>query len=819
MKLRRILASVLAGVMVISLLSACGQAEDAGTSAESTSEVQESAENAVPESEEQEKVEASEEAQASQEVEETDTEAPVLTEEEIAALYEADGYHLLWHDEFDGTELNLDNWTVEEREPGWTNNELQAYVNSEENVYVEDGKLVLKANKGKDAKGLTAYTSGKVNSKSKRQFLYGKVVVRAKVPAGQGLWPAIWMMPQDESFYGQWPKCGEIDIMEILGNQTKILYSNIHYGLPHGESQGTYTLDTSFSKDYHEFGLEWEPDEMRFFVDGQLFHTVNNWYTAVEGEDEVTYPAPFDQPFFVQMNLAVGGDWPGDPDGTTDFDKAKLSVDYVRVYQKDEYDTNVVKPSSMLREPDENGNYIFNGDFAEQEALDDVENWQFLLFEGGSGSAAIENGEVIVTSKAAGNQDYSVQLLQAKVPVEQGGVYKVTFEGKAEEEREIKVAVTAPDNAWIRYLPDTSLTLGTDWQEYEYTFTMENENDSNSRLEFNMGNQGSTATVSLRNIKMEKTGTVEVASNEGEKSIQSDGNYVYNGTFQYGDGRMKYWTVENNIEGAVVEVTNLNLIRQLHTQVPEGAAQLDAIKVKQSDLALVSDTMYNLMFDAYGDKQQTIQVQVGSETFEATLTDTLTNYSFSFSLPAGEEKPDLAFLLGAEGNVCIDNVKVKEDGAIINASFANGFTGWEPFVDSAISADVTYAVDSLAEDDAAGYTINNTGEQNWQIQLMQKNISLYKGKKYKLSFDAKCTMDRSIECAAQRNGSQDDIWTEYGINSFDLTSEYQTFVLEFEMTEENNLAAMITFSMGAINGEVITDSHVIFIDNVVLEEM
>ena len=101
---------------------------------------------------------------------------------------------------------------------------------------------------------------------------------------------------------------------------------------------------------------------------------------------------------------------------------------------------------------------------------------------------------------------------------------------------------------------------------------------------------------------------------------------------------------------------------------------------------------------------------------------------------------------------------------------------------------------------------------------MQKNISLYKGKKYILSFDAKSSVDRSIELAAQRNGSQDDVWTEYGKSGFELTKDYQTYTLEFEMTEENNLAAMITFSMGAINGEVITDSHVIFIDNVVLEE-
>ncbi len=810
MKRKRVLSLVLVGVVAVSLMAGCGQQVTIQPSEQETSE-----EVIVSE-------EVSEESGVTEiiEVEEAEDTMPSLTEEEIASLYEADGYHLLWHDEFDGTELNEDNWTVEVREPGWTNNELQAYVDSEDNVYVEDGKLILKPIKGKGDNGLTSYTSGKVNSKGKRQFLYGKVVVRAKVPAGQGFWPAIWMMPQDESFYGQWPKCGEIDIMEILGNQTNILYSNIHYGLPHGESQGTYTLEgATFSQGYHEFGMEWEPDEIRFYVDGELHHTVNNWYTAVEGEDSVTYPAPFDQPFFLQMNLAVGGDWPGKPDATTDFENSEFAIDYVRVYQKEAYDTkNVVNPSTILGEADATGNYVRNAEFTVQEDLGDEEDWQFLLFEGGSGKAVIENNEVLVTSTAAGNQEYSVQLLQASMPFEKGGVYRISFEAMASQEREMKVAVTAPEVSWIRYFPDTSLALGTEWQQYEYTFDMLNENDAKARLEFNMGNQGSTADVHIRNVRVEKTGSVEVAEEVFEKTIQSDGNYVYNGTFQYGEGRLKYWEVENEIAEAAVEVTNENLIRRLHIQVPEDMGEPGAVKVIQSQLALVSDTVYNLTFDACGDRGQTIQAQIAGQSFDVALTDGLSNYSYSFTVEAGQERPDLVFLAGAEGNVYIDNVKVKEDGAIINASFSNGFTGWQPFVDNAIVNEVSYAVDSLAEEDAAGFTINQTGEQNWQIQLMQKNISLYKGKSYKLSFDAKCSVDRSIECAAQRDGSGDDVWTEYGKGSFALTSEYQTYTLEFEMAEENNLSAMITFSMGAVNGEIIEDTHVIYIDNVVLEE-
>ena len=141
----------------------------------------------------------------------------------------------IWHDEFNGTTLDLKTWNRELREPGWTNNKLQEYTESDENIFVRDGSLVLKALASKDANGNDYYTSGKVNSQNKQDFMYGKVVARAKVPEGQGLWPAIWMMPTDESLYGQWPKCSEIDIMEVLGSQPDIAYATIHYGEPHGE--------------------------------------------------------------------------------------------------------------------------------------------------------------------------------------------------------------------------------------------------------------------------------------------------------------------------------------------------------------------------------------------------------------------------------------------------------------------------------------------------------------------------------------------------------------------------------------------------------
>ena len=416
-----------------------------------------------------------------------------------------EGYNLLWSDEFDGKKMDETKWNYEPHEPGWTNNELQEYTTSTDNVFVRDGKLVLKAIKTtKDGKDY--YTSGKVTGQNKTDFMYGKVVVSAKVPEGQGLWPAIWMMPQDESYYGQWPKCGEIDIMESLGNDTSISYSTIHYGEPHAEQQGTITKsgDESFSAKFHEYSVEWEPGEMRFYTDNELVLTVNDWFTAVEGEDDKPYPAPFNQPFFVQMNLAVGGNWPGNPDDTTDFNNAEFEIDYVRVYQKPAYDTNVTRPEKAFRDALPDGNFIRNGDFAVAEDLTDDVDWKFLLFNDGVGAAEIKDGEMIITSTNCGTEEYSVQLVHPDLPMRKGHSYKITFDIRADEARKCIVCVSAPNAGWIRYFPDTSIDLTTEWQTFEFTFDMTEKDDNNGRLEFNMGKHGDTATIHITNVRVEE---------------------------------------------------------------------------------------------------------------------------------------------------------------------------------------------------------------------------------------------------------------------------------------------------------------------------
>ncbi|MBP0976405.1 MAG: carbohydrate binding domain-containing protein, partial [Oscillospiraceae bacterium] len=282
-------------------------------------------------------------------------------------------------------------------------------------------------------------------------------------------------------------------------------YSTVHYGEPHAQQQGTKELKSgSFSSDFHEYSVEWEPGEIRWYIDNDLVLTVNDWFTAVSGQEEKPYPAPFDQPFFVQMNLAVGGDWPKNPTEDTDFTKAEFVIDYVRVYQKPSYDTNVKKPEKKYREALADGNFIYNGDFKEKEDLTDDKDWKFLLFEGGDGVAEIKDGEIVITTKNEGTVDYSVQLVQPEMPIIKGKKYKVSFDAYADENRDIIVCVSAPTAGWIRYLQDTTLGITTEKKTYTYEFEMKDKDDPNGRLEFNMGHRGSTATVHITNVRLEE---------------------------------------------------------------------------------------------------------------------------------------------------------------------------------------------------------------------------------------------------------------------------------------------------------------------------
>jgi beta-glucanase (GH16 family) len=730
---------------------------------------------------------------------------------------------LVWKDDFTGDKLNMSDWNYEYHEPGWVNNELQKYVDSAENVYVKDGMLVIQAVKKTDANGKATYTSGRLTTQKKHDFTYGRFEARLKVPKGKGFLPAFWMMPTDESFYGQWPKCGEIDIMEVLGDSTAKSYGTVHFGEPHMQRQGTYELSSgSFSGEFHVFACEWDPGEMRFYIDGKPYYKTSDWFTKRNGYGEVTYPAPFDQSFFMILNLAVGGNWPGNPDESTKFaDNARLVVDYVKVYQKKSYDANVVKPvvATGGRKVDAKGNYVLNPDFSAAESLKDGKGWDFLIAGKGDASAKISGGALNISTVNSGEYDYSVQVIQPNVFLEKGCAYRYSFDAWADADRTIIPAITAPNVGWIRYFPDTKTNITTQRKTYSFDFEMKAKDDPTARVEFNLGNQGSTAAVHIANVAVVMTR--DKAKTKEAKVVLPDGNFIYNGAFQEGNARLESWIVTNDVKGATVTVTNDTSgktdknPRELKVTVPSGAKKLEAVTVSQDGLALAKGVKYALTFDAYADVPKTVKATVAGKQFNIALTASKKSFKNTFTCNSKEETQVLAFLLGSSGTTYIDNVRIQEDARIINGNFSSGFNAFEFYAHD--SAKVDYVVDSLLERYAFSANIQKTGDQDWTIQLKQGNITLEKGKWYTLSFDAKSTINRTIMYALQRDGSGDNNWIPYsGTQKIDIGPKVKNYSVKFQMKDPTDKATILSISMGAVDGKVLNKRHTVTIDNIKL---
>ncbi len=285
--------------------------------------------------------------------------APVLFDQ--AAEPPAREWKLVWSDEFDGKEIDRTRWDFDIGNgfytkdgktfiSGWGNGELEYYTAESANAFVKDGMLHIRAVK-ENVHGC-AYTSARLKTRKRDgtslfATKYGKVEFRAKLPTGQGIWPALWMLPQDEK-YGGWAASGEIDVMEARGQEPTKVLGTLHFG-------SRWPANTHVSKDYvlpdkgsiadfHVYALEWEPGEIRWSVDGKVYSSQSFWWSSSKSDgdkgakptqeaDLNPWPAPFDRPFYLIMNVAVGGQFLGKPDKTTQF-PVEMLVDYVRVYEK-----------------------------------------------------------------------------------------------------------------------------------------------------------------------------------------------------------------------------------------------------------------------------------------------------------------------------------------------------------------------------------------------------------------------------------------------------------------------------------------------------
>lgn len=250
------------------------------------------------------------------------------TSQSIAqSKFPIEGWTLVWNDEFDGATIDPKKWGYDIGGSGWGNNELQYYTDRKENSFIENGRLVIRTQK--EEYGGRHYTSARMVTKYRGDWLYGHFEIRAKLPYGVGTWPAIWMLPTDW-IYGGWPASGEIDIMEHVGYDPNVIHGSTHcqkYYFKIGTQKTATVTIPNVSNEFHTYAIEWFPEKIDFFIDGAKYFSSSNDSTGWQGW-------PFDKRFHLILNIAFGGDWGGAKGIDESILPQRMDVDYVRVYKK-----------------------------------------------------------------------------------------------------------------------------------------------------------------------------------------------------------------------------------------------------------------------------------------------------------------------------------------------------------------------------------------------------------------------------------------------------------------------------------------------------
>lgn len=257
----------------------------------------------------------------------------LVSSQAVSSIPIPEGYALAWEDQFETGSLNTANWGYmlgDGQGYGlyrWGNNEAQWYTM--QNATVSEGNLVITAIA--QTVGDYNYTSARLRTYGKVTARYGRIEARISLPEVQGMWPAFWMMPED-SVYGGWPNSGEIDIMENRGSEADTTSGALHYGSPHEYQSNSHVLNQSYISDFHVYAVEWEPTEIRWYVDDFNFLTITHeqWFSSTANDLNNPY-APFDQDFHILINLAVGGNFSSGVLPPPEFVQASMRVDYVRI--------------------------------------------------------------------------------------------------------------------------------------------------------------------------------------------------------------------------------------------------------------------------------------------------------------------------------------------------------------------------------------------------------------------------------------------------------------------------------------------------------
>lgn len=580
-------------------------------------------------------------------------------------------WQLVWSDEFNSSKIDTEKWNFINGAGGYGNDELQNYTDREKNARIENGNLILEAHKEKFQD--SDYTSAKLTTEGKGDWTYGRYEIRAKLPIGQGIWPAFWMMPADSEVYGPWPSCGEIDIMELLGHEPNKTYGTLHYGNPKQYSGTNYVLDKGdFNNSYHTFAIDWLPGEIIWYVDGKEFQRQNEWYSnSDEAPGNLAFPAPFDRDFFMQFNLAIGGNWPGNPDNNTKFPQQVL-VDWIRVYEPIGNYDKVKMPISEVegvtapgRKPQEDGNYVLNDIFEE-----DQEFWSFIINEGGSGKSTVEDNELHMSLKDAGGQSWSNQLFQTDINVRKGHKYLVSFKARSAKNRSMMIKIGGlEDRGWAAYSGEQNIDLTTEMKEYSFEFVMDEKTDIKARYEFNMGL--SDADIWLDDIKFilleSPNGEIKTPANKPLKY----GNLIYNGGFDRGNNRTDYWKLGIDSKSDAMLMVDHELYKREGKVVTlDFSGEKNAIVLYQENINVKAGYSYTLDFDAYSKSTRSINVAILdqddnyiSQIYRIDLDEEKKNYSTMFDISKDYENVKVSFIIVDGENtqtVYFDNVNLKK---------------------------------------------------------------------------------------------------------------------------------------------------------------
>ncbi|MBY0013140.1 carbohydrate binding domain-containing protein [Paenibacillus typhae] len=757
----------------------------------------------------------------------------------------ADLWTMVWNDEFNDGAIDPEKWTYDLGDgtavgnPGWGNNELEWYTDDEKNVKETDGNLVITAHK--ESVGGKDYTSSRIKTKGLFSKKYGKFEIRAKAPTGKGMWPAIWMLPENYE-YGNWAASGEIDIMEGWGSRPNTVAGTIHYGgfWPDNVYSGKEYVfpDNGTIADYHTYSIEWEPGEIRWYVDGVLFQTKNDWYSISVGQPaNNAYPAPFNQEFHLLMNLAVGGNFDGNPTPETKFPQS-MSVDYVRVYELTGREYREPVPVTIAKEPypegslapTEDGNLIHNSGFTEQKEGDagmgipNTAHWVLYKEAGAAAGVSLEpvGGQnfLKVDISSAGGNSYSIQP-QAIVSLAKGRFYKLSFDAKTDTERSINVRLTGGESrGYQAYSPGLKAELTGTMTRYETMFQMKENSDIAARVEFNLGTN--TSPVWLGNARLTEIDSIPF-DHDSAKTPLGSGNHLYNGTFDLGGvDRLGFWHTAASGGAEVSSTVDGNGHLQLQI-TGSGAAEAD-VQLLQKGIFLVNGQDYKLTFDAEVSAARTAVIELlGKDgtlyaSKEVQLAAGAQSITAEFKGLAGATNHEGQFVLrlgGASGTVQLDNFVLLRTSTyydpslvyypLVNGDFGFGFSSWERLLTEQ-GGQSTAAV----TDGAAKFSITNTGSQNYSVMLFQNGLKASAGTEYVIEFDAKSTVARKIGVNVE-NASYSASFTKL----VEVTPEGAHYRYEFRQGIKDTLS--LKFLLGKVDGVSIPGAHDVIIDNVKFE--